>query len=395
MPTLALALLAILSMPLQTDPAGTTAKDREKLVNQVAEQYAAGDYAKALPTARELANLRKQDGSLAYGLAGLLARTGKTDEALQELDRAIRLHVVIPAALEFDEDFASLRGQDAFKQRIAAATVDFESAQKKAGLSWTVVVPGAPWTAAAGQPEAPPPFKLKSLGGGKRPEPKLALGKAKKEKTAPNEPASKPAAEPAALRKPWNKWRPVPMIVALHGHGGRRDDMLRLWADMAAEVGAVLLVPEAPLEGPNGGRSWGVGGRDTPARWIMAAVNDTKRRLRIDGARIVLTGFSQGGGMTFAVGLLYPKTFHGLIPMSGPFVWGDDPAIKEQKLGGQRVLIYCGEDDPNLASNKQAAAALGHGGAAVKLVTAPGLGHALPPDPRTLLRAGLEYVWKK
>src|SRR6185369_16315446 len=171
--------------------------------------------------------------------------------ALKQLDRAIKAHGVLAEALEHDADFATLRDNPQFATFLAAAKSDLDAQRTKAQATWSVRIPAN-----------------------------------------------------------YDKWRQAPLILAMHGYGGRAEDMERLWAQVADEAGAILLLPEGRFQGPGGaGRSWGVGGRESPARDVMAALTDTRRRLRIDSARTLLTGFSQGGGMTYAIGLLYPKTF--------------------------------------------------------------------------------------
>lgn len=384
MPLQTIAIIAIVALAQPAQP--PTARQREEVLKRIADLYEAKRYADALQPARELAAARKQDGQMAYGLAGLLARSGKPDEALIELDRAIKLHAALPEALAVDDDFAGMREDDAFKQRMSAAMLDHEAAQKKAGLSWSVVVPHARPARKKTEPTAPADEASTTR------RKKGGMVKVPTEAEAADAQLEMDDSGPV---KPISKWRPSPLIVAMHGHGGRKEDMLRLWTAVAAEHGAVLIAPEGPLQGPNDGRSWGVGGRDTPARWITDVVNDTKRRLRVDGSRIVLTGFSQGGGMTYGIGMLYPKTFHGLIPMGGPFTWAEDPIFKTDKLKGQRVFIYCGGDDPNLGMNKQASVKFESAGCAVMLTSAAGVGHALPKDAKALLREALKFVWAK
>jgi len=308
---------------------------RARLLHTIAGHCAAERYSEAVAPAEELVALNKRDGRAEYGLAGLLARLGRTDEALKHLDRAVKRHDTCATLLKSDPDFANLRDDARFAAVAESADQDAAQEQARSKAVWTLRLPAR-----------------------------------------------------------YDKWKPAPLIVALHGFGGDAAGMAALWSRVADDVGAVLLTPEGQFDGPGGGKSWGTGDRNTAARQIMAAVADTRHRLFIDSERTVLTGFSQGGGMTYGVGLAYPESFRGLIPMAGPFVWGGDPAFREEKLKRLRIFIIVGSDDANAPLNREAAARFQNAGARVRLNVLQGLGHTLPAQPDELLHEALKYVWQ-
>jgi tetratricopeptide (TPR) repeat protein len=86
----------------------------------LAEAYTkAGLYDKGLRTDLKLAELRPDDPTVHYNLACSYALTGKRDEALATLERAIELGYRDVAFLMKDEDLVSLHDDEQFAQLIA------------------------------------------------------------------------------------------------------------------------------------------------------------------------------------------------------------------------------------------------------------------------------------
>lgn len=118
-----------------------------------------------------------------------------------------------------------------------------------------------------------------------------------------------------------------PLIVALHGFGDRMSAYAGT-AQAFCPEGAIGLYPETPypvdLEG-NLGWTWYMW--DTPefhkttveqsTRWILKVIDLVKREYPVDLEKVFLYGFSQGGMMTYEVGIRYPELFRGLLPVGG------------------------------------------------------------------------------
>lgn len=86
----------------------------------LAEVYTkAGLHDKGLATDLKLAGLRPNDPTVHYNLACSYALTGKRDEALASLERAIELGYRDVAFLMKDEDLVSLHDDEQFAQLIA------------------------------------------------------------------------------------------------------------------------------------------------------------------------------------------------------------------------------------------------------------------------------------
>jgi phospholipase/carboxylesterase len=101
--------------------------------------------------------------------------------------------------------------------------------------------------------------------------------------------------------------RKLPLIVALHGAGGKPDGPIRWWKSIAAERGYFVLAPKS-----NGG-TWPGGDQSHVAR-IVAAL---ERERPIDAKRVLLTGVSDGGAWSYVLGFENPSLFAALAPISG------------------------------------------------------------------------------
>lgn len=118
----------------------------------------------------------------------------------------------------------------------------------------------------------------------------------------------------------------APLILALHGAGGRGQDLVGLWRAVAEELGAILVCPT------QAGRNQGYGFSERERLGGLGALRWARRRFHVDEDRVHLTGVSRGGHMAWDLGLRHPDRFATLAPMIG------GPRIQIQ--GGQNNLRY-------------------------------------------------------
>ncbi|GEM_PF-1676923 len=118
-----------------------------------------------------------------------------------------------------------------------------------------------------------------------------------------------------------------PLIVGLHGYGGDIDSYIGISKSLCPK-GAIGLYPEAILsvERKNKeslGYAWFYRHSDfnthleyinKSVEWILYCINTVISEYPIDRSKVFLYGFSQGGMMTYKVGLEYPHLFRGLMP---------------------------------------------------------------------------------
>ncbi len=128
--------------------------------------------------------------------------------------------------------------------------------------------------------------------------------------------------------------KPYRLNVFLHGRSGWKIEPYWLVEAMA---GSYLAGDEAPggsaeADAQHGEEDtivirpfarYNLGYRDASETEVWEAVRDVSQRYRIDPDRIVLSGFSMGGGGTMRVGLRNPGRFAGIAPLAmAIFVYG-------------------------------------------------------------------------
>lgn len=131
--------------------------------------------------------------------------------------------------------------------------------------------------------------------------------------------------------------RTYPLIVAIHGYGDRMSAYVGTASQFCPE-GAIGLYPESPFpfenEGSIGWTWWlwadsasGLSQQSTKEQsinWILACIDKVKAEYPVDTTAVFLYGFSQGGMLTYEIGVRYPSRFRGLIPAGGLLDFGFD-----------------------------------------------------------------------
>jgi phospholipase/carboxylesterase len=121
-----------------------------------------------------------------------------------------------------------------------------------------------------------------------------------------------------------------PLIVVLHGFGDRMSSYIGTAKNLCPD-GAIGLYPESPFpfySNNEVGWTWEFWGdslstvtpdksREASIRWILQTIDLVKKGYPVDPAKVFLTGFSQGGMLTYTIGLSHPELFRGLIPIGG------------------------------------------------------------------------------
>ncbi|MCE7892668.1 MAG: alpha/beta fold hydrolase [Myxococcales bacterium] len=225
---------------------------------------------------------------------------------------------------------------------------------------------------------------------------------------APAASAAKPAAQPAPLEYLERSSggaranEPLPLLVAMHGLGDRPEAFGELYAGFAGKARIVLLRAPDPW---GDGFSWfpfrANDGDELRSRGIATAAERVVTMLGVLEARHpskgkpIVTGFSQGGMLSFAIAARHPGRVRAALPIGGvlpPPLWpGLDagrPAV--------RIIALHGETDDlvPLAPTRAGVDALRARGFDARLETFPAVGHRIPAPLRTryfeLLREELE-----
>lgn len=107
--------------------------------------------------------------------------------------------------------------------------------------------------------------------------------------------------------------RDWPLIVALHGGSGDGRRFLWNWLRDARAHGALLVTPTA-LD-----KTWALLGDDGDSPNLARIVDRIANKWRVDPARLLLTGLSDGGTFTYVSGLQAESPFTHLAPVAASF----------------------------------------------------------------------------
>ncbi len=107
--------------------------------------------------------------------------------------------------------------------------------------------------------------------------------------------------------------RAWPVVMALHGGAGNGRSFLWTWLRAARSFGAILATPTAI------GQTWALHGDDVDSPNLDRILGEIRARWRIDEARLLLTGMSDGGTFSYLSGLQADSPFTHLAPSSAAF----------------------------------------------------------------------------
>jgi phospholipase/carboxylesterase len=110
--------------------------------------------------------------------------------------------------------------------------------------------------------------------------------------------------------------RAAPLVLALHGAGGRGERQVQGWIPHADEKGFVVLAPDSR------GGTWDVvtGDFGADVAFIDEALASVFSRCRVDAARLILGGFSDGATSALSLGLINGDLFPRVVAFSAGFV---------------------------------------------------------------------------
>jgi len=191
----------------------------------------------------------------------------------------------------------------------------------------------------------------------------------------------------------------LPIVVAVHGLGDNPRHFSGIFE--AFPERARIVLPRGPDRRGLGGFSWfpipimGVGRGDLVvgierARDRLAALLERLAKEHPEAGRPVLTGFSQGGILSFAVGVTRPELVARVVPIAG---WLPPALVPGRDATPSRVPIRAlhGGDDqllPSGATERLVETLSGRGWNA-SLRVFPGVPHTIPDEVRDALYAEL------
>ena len=120
--------------------------------------------------------------------------------------------------------------------------------------------------------------------------------------------------------------REYPLIILLHGYGSNMSDLAGL-TPAISRTEYIFVCPNAPMPLDLGmgqtGYAWANFYGDSYTQEALASedklmdyLEDVEARYRVRQDQLILGGFSQGGMMTYQIGLSRPERFAGLFALS-------------------------------------------------------------------------------
>ena len=123
----------------------------------------------------------------------------------------------------------------------------------------------------------------------------------------------------------YNGSHPVPLVLALHGFNDSGDQFAATseWIPKADAAGFIVVFPTGgnPVYKVFGWHAWAMPGEaPDDGSFLLALIGQLKKDYHIDPARVYMTGFSNGGGMTSTFAELHAGVLAGIAPVSGGWV---------------------------------------------------------------------------
>ncbi len=326
----ALAVLAIfwLCLPVQ-------AQDAETLRRRLQDAIEAQRWEKALSAALGIVALDPSDATAHYNAGCVLALMGEPDAAVEALGHAAELGFSAVTTFRTDPDLASVRGHPgylaALKRVEETHQREFADFKQRADRSVPLIYP--------------PPGES-----GER----------------------------------------QPLIVLLHGRGGRAEKIARLFRPSAAKIGAVLVVPEA-FEAFGDGFQWGR--VDDAVYRVEHAIEFAAERHPIDRRRVIVAGFSQGAYVSLVSVARHPRRFAGALAIGACDVRGFE-------LGGKPfedpppIYVGIGSKDRAIDGCRPMVGLYESAGFEVKYRVYKGYGHVFPANYTWEIDRALRFLLK-
>ncbi|MBI2378214.1 MAG: dienelactone hydrolase family protein [Deltaproteobacteria bacterium] len=177
----------------------------------------------------------------------------------------------------------------------------------------------------------------------------------------------------------------LPMVVAIHGLGDRPESFAALFEGFPAPVRVIL--PRAPLPW-SGGFAWfpyRMKDRDEGelSRGIDGAADSVARLIRTLArptmGKPIVTGFSQGGMISFGIAARHPEVVSLALPIGGLLPTPSFPAAGARTVP---IRAFHGEADPRvpLEQARRTIQAFRNAGYSAVLLEYPATGHTISAD---------------
>lgn len=197
----------------------------------------------------------------------------------------------------------------------------------------------------------------------------------------------------------------VPVVVAIHGYGDRPESFARSLAGLSARARLILPYGMFVRESDGGFYWFALGGFEaqiltegmTHASNALASMITEIEKTRPLQGKPIVTGFSQGGMLSFTLAVLHPDRIGEAIPVAGMLPPPLFPSSWPMGRIAPPVVAFHGDADDivRIAGARDTISALSKVGFSAKLTEYPNVPHAIYPDMRRDWMAAIESAVKR
>jgi len=164
----------------------------------------------------------------------------------------------------------------------------------------------------------------------------------------------------------YDSTKSYPFILAWHGAGDTGGNMRAFMAYLLAQrVGAILVCPDANQINKQDASFFG--------NLVSASYSYTMTNYNIDKKKIIIMGFSWGGGFAYQIGLLNPTMFQGIIGLA-PAIGALDTTMWKN-IKKLRMATILGDKDFNYDAVSGLMNNIKNQGADILYIVKPGVYH--------------------
>ena len=180
---------------------------------------------------------------------------------------------------------------------------------------------------------------------------------------------------------------PLPLVVGIHGRGGRPENFGRALATLSSRARVILpYAPTAAGDGFTWFADWNgdaeLAAEVRPAADRIAAMMKDIAARRPTVGKPLVTGFSQGGMLSFAIAVIYPDVVRAVFPISGFLARGLAPGVWPPGAPKPPVFAFHGSADDRVPveAARSSVQRLKDLGLDARLTEYAGVGHRVVPE---------------
>jgi dienelactone hydrolase len=304
-----------------------------ELTNEMLNFYTEGKYADALELVDQNANNFPEEATrIAFWKMCLLSLCGRTEAALSVLRQGLDSGLWWSEVQFQDTDLAAVRDLSEFKRLVAISQKKYEEVRRHIEPEYDVLLPDEPTS-----------------------------GK-------------------------------YPLLVAVHGRNGNKNSHTEYW-DIARQKGWLVLLAQSTQPLSSSSYCW-----DDPSQGLedlLLYYKQVSKKYPIDPQRVMIAGFSQGGGMAIYAALSGEINASRFIAVAS---FHNDPAsLKRFAKHAQHVRGYflTGEKDRSLDNVREVQKVLKEDHIQFSEEVHPELGHDFPQDFEKSFDKAIDFVFKE